>query len=85
MQMEEKKYHNKSQKESGKNLKEQKLEPHYYECYLDRQKFYNEKEYTEHFFKFHKGDFPFYSNICQKGFWSSKAIDGHSRAKGHYG
>ena len=83
--MEEKKYHNKSQKELEKNLKEQKLEPYYYECYLDKQKIYNEKEYTDHFFKFHKGDFPFYCNICQKGFWSSKAIDGHSRAKGHHG
>ena len=84
-QMEEKKYRNKRQKDIQKNSKEQKLEPYYYECYLDKQKFDNEKEYAEHFFKFHKGDFPFYCDICKKGFWSYKAIDGHSRAKGHYG
>ena len=83
-QKEEKEYYNKRQKYLQKNSKEQKLELYYYECYLDKQKFDNEKEYAEHFFKFHKGDFPFYCDICKKGFWSYKAIDGHSRAKGHY-
>ena len=83
-QMVEKKYQNKRQEDNQKNSKEQKLEPYYYECYHDKQKFDDEEKYVVHFLKFHKGDFPFYCSICKRGFWSYKAINAHSRAKGHY-
>ena len=66
-------------------LKAQKgrLEPFDYECYLDKQKFNNKKEYLEHFYQFHKGHFPFCCKYCNKGFRTYFSLKDHSRAKGH--
>ena len=76
---------NQSLKVQGKNNRiEIQNQLYYYQCYLDNQKFYNEKEYVEHFLKSHKNDFPFYCDICNRGFWSYLSIESHSRAKGHH-
>ena len=66
--------------------KEQKIKnnQYYYKCYLDKKEFKKEKSYVNHFIQFHKGDFPFYCDICNRGFWSYMSIEDHSRAKGHY-
>ena len=78
---------NKKQKElktiQFSNAQKEKLELFYYECYHDKQKFDTEKEYVRHFIKFHKNDFPFYCNICKRGFWAYESINAHSKAKGH--
>ena len=64
--------------------KNSKNNQYYYTCYLDKKEFYNEKSYVKHFIQFHKDDFPFYCDICRRGFWSYNSIEDHSRAKGHY-
>ena len=64
--------------------KSSKNNQYYYTCYLDKKEFYNEKSYVKHFIQFHKDDFPFYCDICRRGFWSYNSIEDHSRAKGHY-
>ena len=55
----------------------------YYECYRDGQKFNDEKSYIKHFEKYHYDDFPFYCEQCNKGFFSSNAIENHIKSKGH--
>ena len=55
-----------------------------YKCYIDNKKFNTEKEYVMHFVHCHNGDFPFYCDICDKGFWSFESLEQHSKAKGHY-
>ena len=55
----------------------------YYECYRDSKKFNNEKSYIKHFEKYHYDDYPFYCDECNKGFFSSNAIENHIKSKGH--
>jgi len=56
---------------------------YYYECYHEGTKFQDEKSYVSHFKSEHPNDYPFYCNICHKGFYSYMAIDNHCRSKGH--
>jgi len=58
-------------------------EEYYYICYHDGKTFEDESKYMQHFNKFHSDDFPFYCDICEKGFNSYNAIDQHNRAKKH--
>ena len=37
----------------------------------------------QYFNKFHQYDFPFYCDICNRGFYSHSEIDEHNRAKEH--
>ena len=55
----------------------------YYECYLDKKRFKNEKEYVYHFSKYHNNDYPFYCDLCNKGFYSFQAIENHNFSKNH--
>ena len=55
----------------------------YYYCYLDEKKFNNEKDYINHFSKYHKNDYPFYCDKCKKGFYSFQAIEDHNFSKNH--
>ena len=63
--------------------KSENKEYSYYVCYSDGKKFQNEINYIKHFEKYHPNDFPFYCELCQKGFYSSNAIENHIRSKGH--
>ena len=60
-----------------------KREEYYYICYHDGKTFENERKYVAHFNKFHYNDFPFYCDICERGFYSYSAITEHNRAKKH--
>jgi hypothetical protein len=86
-QEEEKKEEKKRQKEKETipllKAQKERLEPFDYECYLDKQKFGNKKEYLDHFYKFHKGHFPFCCKYCNKKFRTYFSLKDHSRAKGH--
>ena len=55
----------------------------FYECYLDNKRFNSEKEYINHFSKYHNKDYPFYCDICKKGFFSFQAIENHNFSKNH--
>ena len=66
-----------------KELNNFKREEYYYICYHDGKTFENERKYVQHFNKFHSNDFPFYCNICNRGFYSYSEIDEHNRAKRH--
>ena len=49
--------------------------------YIDGKSFISEWEYVGHFKQYHQNDYPFYCNLCNKGFYSSQAINNHNRAK----
>ena len=63
-------------KEKGDNVD-------YFECYRDGKRFSYEKSYVKHFEKYHPNDFPFYCDLCHKGFFSSNAIENHINSKKH--
>ena len=73
--------------EMMKNIKNQQKvkvnQDFYYYCYLDEKKFNNEKDYINHFSKYHKNDYPFYCDKCKKGFYSFQAIEDHNFSKNH--
>ena len=71
------------EQEQNDSLQNIKKNEYYYECYHDSITFETEQKYINHFRKFHPNDFPFYCDICNKGFYSYKAINEHNRAKGH--
>ena len=73
------------QKQIEENERQEKIKQKnsYYECYIDNKVFESEKEYIEHFNNYHKNDFPFYCDICNKGFFSYKSINDHYIMKGH--
>ena len=56
---------------------------YFYECYLDNKRFNSEKEYINHFSKYHNNDYPFYCDKCKKGFYSFQAIENHNYSKNH--
>ena len=66
-----------------KKQENSKKEEYYYKCYHDGKTFENERKYVAHFNKFHYNDFPFYCDICERGFYSYSAITEHNRAKKH--
>ena len=74
-------------KDEIKKIKQQnktKLNKDYfYECYLDNNRFNSEKEYINHFSKYHNNDYPFYCDKCKKGFYSFQAIENHNYSKNH--
>ena len=75
----------KRQKESKipENKKNSKENEDYYVCYIDGKEFKREKDYVNHFLLNHKNDYPFYCEICRKGFFSFQAIDNHNFSKNH--
>ena len=80
---EEKKLQLLEEQEQNTNVQNINKNEYYYECYHDSITFETEQQYINHFRKFHPNDFPFYCDICNKGFYSYKAINEHNRAKGH--
>ena len=46
-------------------------------CEIDSMKFYNEKDYLEHYDEEHPDDYPFYCGPCNQGFNSVEAILSH--------
>ena len=58
-------------------------ESYYYECYIDKLVFNNEKQYINHFKQYHKNDYPYYCYDCNRGFSCYDAIWQHCRAKNH--
>ena len=73
-------------KDEIKKMKENKAnsnKDYFYECYLDNKKFDSEKEYINHFSKYHSKDYPFYCDKCKRGFYSFQAIENHNFSKNH--
>ena len=68
-------------------LKHQKIskakENYFYICYLDRKRFNNENDYIKHFSIYHEDDYPFYCEICKRGFFSYQALENHNFSKNH--
>ena len=56
---------------------------YFFECYGDGKRFSYEKSYVKHFEKYHPNDFPFYYDLCHKGFFSPNAIENHIKSKKH--
>ena len=87
LEKERKKKEELRKKEEIKNLKNQNKpksnQDIFYECYLDNKRFNSEKEYINHFSKYHNKDYPFYCDICKKGFFSFQAIENHNFSKNH--
>ena len=54
-----------------------KEQEYYYECYHDNIRYLTEKQYVEHFQKVHPNDYPFYCEVCERGFLSEEAIESH--------
>ena len=87
LEKERKKKEELRKKEEIKNIKNQNKpktnQDIFYECYLDNKRFNSEKEYINHFSKYHNKDYPFYCDICKKGFFSFQAIENHNFSKNH--
>lgn len=73
----------KNELKTFKNKKNSKTNEDYYVCYIDGKEFIKEKDYVNHFSLNHKNDYPFYCEICRKGFFSFQAIDNHNFSKNH--
>ena len=56
----------------------------HYKCYIDKKAFISEREYVEHFRKYHKNDYPFYCEKCNKGFYSYQSSKNHNKFKHYY-
>ena len=56
----------------------------HYKCYIDKKAFISEREYVEHFRKYHKNDYPFYCEKCNKGFYSYQSSKNHNKLKHYY-
>ena len=71
-------------------IKQEKIEKkvrnmeYYYKCYIDKKAFISEREYVEHFRKYHKNDYPFYCEKCNKGFYSYQSSKNHNKFKHYY-
>ena len=50
---------------------------YYYECYHDKEKFIDEDLYVKHFKENHSSDFPFYCDVCKKGFFAYNSLESH--------
>ena len=88
MKYEELKRKEKLKEEDQKNEIEQLQEEDFgnqndnnYICYIDKQSFPSEKLYVEHFQKEHSDDYPFYCDICKKGFLHEEDKNKHDNAK----
>ena len=46
-------------------------------CEIDSIKFYNEKDYLEHYEEEHSDTYPFYCEPCERGFNSLGALISH--------
>ena len=77
------KFLEKFDKEIKQREKENNNNEYYYQCYHDGYTFETEKDYVNHFYRYHKDDYPFYCDICNKGFFSYKSISIHNRNYGH--
>jgi len=49
-----------------------------FECYIDKHIFDNERDYIQHFKKYHRNRYPFICPKCKRGFYSYNLIFGHS-------
>ena len=56
----------------------------YYKCHYDQKVFESEEEFANHYYHCHLSNkFPFYCNICKRGFYIYSSLLAHNKAKGH--